>query len=170
MIFYVLLPILLLMMVVFQATLLDNVIFGKAGIELALISIVYAGLRIKPLPGGLFSLLVGYFMDCVTGSLSGLHAFTYVVVFFIAKMYFFRIHADRMTFIAFFCFSAILLEGLIILIFYKILYNFNIGDNIIFFTLPQAIVGGVLSPVIFKIFHVVEAALGYGNAGPFERA
>lgn len=170
MIFYVLLPILFLIMVVFQATLLDNLIFGKAGIELAMISIVYAGLRIKPLPGGLLSLLVGYFMDCVTGSLSGLHAFTYVTVFYIAKMYFFRIHADRMVFVALFCFSAILLEGLIILMFYKILYDFNILDNIVFFTLPEAIAGGVLSPFIFKIFHVVEAASGYGNAGPFERA
>jgi rod shape-determining protein MreD len=170
MIFYILLPVLLLTMVVFQATILDNLFWGKAGVELALISVIYAGLRIRPLPGGLLSLLVGYLMDCVTGSLSGLHALTYVVIFFVAKLYFFRIHADRMTFIAFFCFAAIFIEGLVILIFYRILYDFGVWESILRFTLPQALVGGVLSPVIFKIFHFVEDALGYGSSGPFERA
>lgn len=104
MIFYILLPMLLLLMVVFQVTILDKLIFGIAGIDLAIIFVIYAGLRIKALQGGILSLLIGYFMDCITGSISGLHAFTYVVLFFIAKLYFFRMHGERPTFIALFPF------------------------------------------------------------------
>jgi rod shape-determining protein MreD len=170
MIFYILLPILLLLMVVFQATILDHLIFGKTGIDLALIFVMYLGLRLKPITGGILSLLIGYYMDCITGSLSGLHAFTYVGLFFIAKLFFSRMQAGRMTFVALFCFMSILLEGFIVLVFYNILYGFDIWHNMLLVTLPRAVVGGLVSPVLFKIFNVVEIFLGYGNTGPFERA
>ncbi|MBN1663263.1 MAG: rod shape-determining protein MreD [Deltaproteobacteria bacterium] len=170
MMYFILLPLILLIMVSFQATVLDNLFFGKSGVDLSIIIVIYIGLRIKPLQGGILSLLIGYFIDCTTGVLSGLHAFTYVVLFFTAKLYFLRIRADKLAFMAFFCFMSILLEGFAVLLFYGMLYENGILHNLLAFTLPRAVVGGILSPVIFEIFHFVEGALGYENTGPFERA
>jgi rod shape-determining protein MreD len=167
--FYLLLPLSLLLMVVLQVTLLDRLFFGKAGIELVIIFVVYAGLCMKPLPGGLLCFLVGYLMDCVSGSLSGLHASIYVVIFLMAKLYFFRIHADRSTVIALFCFFGILAEGFIVLGLYNIVYGMTVWRNILAYTLPQAMVGALLSPVLFNIFNRIEVFLGYGHTGPFGR-
>ncbi|MBN1380651.1 MAG: rod shape-determining protein MreD [Deltaproteobacteria bacterium] len=157
-------------MVIFQTAILDHLFFGKVGIELALIFVIYAGLRIRFLPGGILSLIIGYFMDCLTGSISGLHAFTYVVLFFTSKFYFSRIKADRHMFMALFCFVSILFEGVVILLFYKMLSGADVSLNILVFTLPRAGVGAVLCPVLLKIFNMAEVYLGYGNTRPFERA
>lgn len=170
MIFYLLLPLFLLLMVIFQTTILDHLMFGKAGIELVLIFVIYAGLRIKSLQGGILSLIAGYFMDCLTGSISGLHAFTYVVLFFVSKFYFSRIQADRHLFVVLFSFISILTEGLIRLSFYKMVYGLDIFSNVLIVTLPRAFIGAILCPVFLKIFNVAEVYLGYGNSRSFERA
>lgn len=170
MIFYVLLPCFLLFIVVLQTALLGDIIVGKAGIELALIFVVYAGLRMKPIPGGIVSFILGYLIDCATGTISGIHTFTYVILFFVAKLYFFRVPADRLSGVVLLSFFCIVFDGYCVLILHKVLNGMNVMSNVISYIFPHAVIGAVLSPVFFKLFQKIEVLFDYEQSGPFERA
>ena len=69
MIYYLLLPMLLLLLVIVQITILELFSFGWIGIELSLIVVIYLGFHLDTLRGGVLSLLLGFFLDCLTLSL-----------------------------------------------------------------------------------------------------
>jgi len=152
-----------LLLVVFQTSILDLFFMGYVGVELSLVLVIYAGFRMNILQGAVLSFMLGFFLDCMMGSISGLFTFLYVVIFFISSLVSLRVYAEEMSLIMIFTFFCALFEGLMIVLFYKIIYDINMIYNIVRVFIPQALVVGVLSPLFFKLLNYIEGLLHDGN-------
>ena len=86
MIYYLLLPLLLLILVVVQTTILDLFSLGWISIEISLIVVIYAGFHLDALRGGILSLVIGFFLDCLTSAIFGLYTFLYILIFCLAMI------------------------------------------------------------------------------------
>jgi len=152
-----------LLLVVFQTSILDLFFMGYIGVELSLVLVIYAGFRMNVLRGALLSFLLGFFLDCMMGSISGLFTLLYVCIFLISSLVSVRVYAEKTTLIMIFTFFCAIFEGLMIALFYIIIYDTNMFNNIIRVFVPQALVIGVLSPLFFQIFGSVERLFHDGN-------
>ncbi len=168
--FYLVLFPFALFLVVFQKSILDLFFFGRIDVEISLILVIYSGFRLGTLRGALISFVAGFFMDCMTGSVSGLYTLFYVCVFFVALAVSARVYAEGTAWIMLFTFLCAISEGLFIVLFYKTMYDVNIFGNMIRVFLPQALVLSFLSPVLLKLFHVLEGSLNEGNPQPAQRS
>lgn len=160
------LPIAGLFLVVFQTSVLNLFSMGRIGVELSLILVIYAGFRMKVLPGAFLSFLLGFFLDCMMGSISGLFALIYVCIFFISVSVSLRVYAEQIRLIMIFSFLCAILEGLMVVLFYKIVYDIIMFDDFFRVFLPQALLVGALSPLFFKLFHFFEVLFRDGDSQP----
>ena len=163
MIYYLILPVFSLLLIVFQTTVLDLFFLGKIGFEVSLILVVWAGFHLDVMKGGILSFVLGFFLDCITGSMTGLFIFTYVVIFFFSKIVSLRVYAEGIAFIMGFTFICIFSKGIITVLIYKFIYSVDISHNILMIFLPQALIAGVLSPALFFMFDRLEVLLNAGS-------
>jgi rod shape-determining protein MreD len=156
MIYYLLLPVLMLLLVIVQITLLDLFSFGMIGVEISLIVVIYAGFNLDALRGGILSLMLGFFLDCLTSAIFGLYMFLYVFIFFLSTIVAEKVYAGRAILVA--CFTALctLLEGLAITLVYRFVFGSDILYVIPKIFVPQAVVLGLLSPLLFGLFNRFE--------------
>lgn len=159
MIYYITLPIFSLALIVFQTTILDLFFLGKIGFEVSLILVVYAGLHLDVMKGGFLAFVLGFFLDCITGSMTGFFILIYVIIFFISKVVSTRVYPESITFIMGFTFICVFSEGIITILIYYFIHNVNLSHNILEIFLPQALVAGVLSPALFPVFYRLEGLL-----------
>jgi rod shape-determining protein MreD len=162
MIYYLFLPIFALLLLVFQTTFLNLFFMGKIGLEISLIVVIYAGFYLDEIKGGILAIILGFFLDCISGSAAGIFTFFYVGIFFISKIISFRVYAESEAFIMIFTFFCALLEGLFIVLLYKIGFGLNIFADVIKTFLPQALIAGVLRPAVFTMLNLLERK-GYGG-------
>jgi hypothetical protein len=167
---YLFLPLMGLFLVVFQTSVLDLFFMGDIGVELSLVLVIYAGFRMSILHGALLSFLLGFFLDCMMGSISGLFTLLYVCIFFTSVLVSMRVYAEQMSLIMIFTFLCAIFEGLSIVLFYRVMYDINMFGNIIRVFLPQALVVGVLSPLFFKLLTFFEVLFHEGNPQPAQRS
>ena len=169
MIHYLLLPMLLLFLVIVQFTILELFSFGWIGIEISLIVVVYLGFHLDALRGGLLSLLLGFFLDCLTSAIFGLYMFLYVLIFFISYHVGGKIYAGKPAMIASFTALCTILEGLVIVLFYRFVFGADILDAIPKIFVPQAVVVGCLSPLCFILLQRFEVFLHVEDRRPARR-
>jgi rod shape-determining protein MreD len=169
MIHYLLLPMLLLFLVIVQFTILELFSFGWIGIEISLIVVVYLGFHLDALRGGLLSLLLGFFLDCLTSAIFGLYMFLYVLIFFISNHVGGKIYAGKPAMIASFTALCTILEGLVIVLFYRFVFGADILDAIPKIFIPQAVVVGCLSPLFFILLQRFEVFLHVEDRRPARR-
>ncbi len=159
-----------LLLVVFQVTVPDIIFSGKIGVELSLILVVYAGFFLGFVEGAVVSFILGFFLDCLTGTVSGLFTMLYGMVFIVTALFSFRVYAEKILFIALYTSACALAEGILLIFFFRIIYGVNTLHNLVSIFLPQALVAGILSPVLFEIFRRVEGALNAGHTESAERS
>jgi rod shape-determining protein MreD len=152
MIYYLLLPVLLLLLVIVQITILNLFSFGWIGMEISLIVVIYAGFHLDVLRGGILSLILGFYLDCLTGAIFGLYMFLYVLIFCLSMIVAKRVYAGRPFLIVFFTAFCTLLEGLIIFLLYRFVFGADIFYSVLKIFIPQAVVVGLLSPIVFGLF------------------
>jgi len=169
MIHYLLFPMLLLLLVIVQLTILELFSFGWIGIEISLIVVVYLGFHLDALRGGLLSLLLGFFLDCLTSAIFGLYMFLYVLIFFISNHVGGKIYAGKPAMIASFTALCTILEGLVIVLFYRFVFGADILDAIPKIFIPQAVVVGCLSPLFFILLQRFEVFLHVEDRRPARR-
>lgn len=155
-----------LFLVVFQTSVLNSIFMGRINVELSLVLVIYAGFRMSVLQGAIFSFMIGFFLDCLMGATSGLFALIYVCIFFISVWVSLRIYTEQMSLMTVFTFLCAMLEGMIIVLFYKIIYDISMFDDIYRVFLPQALGVGILSPLLFKLFHFFEVLFHGGDSQP----
>jgi len=163
MIYYLLLPVLLLLLVIVQITILELFSLGLIGMELSLIVVIYAGFHLDALRGGILSLLLGFFMDCLTSGIFGLYMFLYILVFCLSMIVEGKVYTGKPVLIASFTGFCMLLEGLLIVLLYRFVFGANILYAILKIFIPQAVVLGILSPLIFGLFQRFEVFLHAEN-------
>ena len=159
MIRYLFLPMLMLLLVIVQITILELFSFGWIAIEISLIGVVFLGFHVGGPAGGLLSLLLGFFMDCLNSAIFGLYMFLYVLIFFLSHLAGRKIYSGNPVLISFFTGICAFFEGLVIALFYHFVFGADILDAIPKIFIPQAVVAGVLSPFCFILFQRLEAFL-----------
>jgi hypothetical protein len=166
MLYYFLLPLLSIMLVVMQTTIADMIFSGRLVIEISLIAVVYAGFRLDLIRGSIFSFILGFVFDCIAGSVMGLFTFIYVVIFLCSFLASFLMDTTKMYLIASFCFFCAILEGIMVMLLYKLVLKFDILSSVFFVFLPQALVVGLFAPLFFYLMYRTEVFF-YGK--PFQR-
>ncbi len=169
MIYYLLLPVLLLLLVIVQITILDLFSLGWIGMEISLIVVIYAGFHLDALRGGILSLLLGFFLDCLTSAIFGLYMFLYVLIFYLSNIAGGKIYAGRPALIASFTALCTLLEGAVIVFFYRFVFGADILDAIPKIFVPQAVVLGCMSPLFFVLLKRFEVFLHAEDRRPARR-
>jgi rod shape-determining protein MreD len=147
----------------------DLVFSGKIAMELSLIVVVYAGFRFDVLKGGMLSFILGFIHDCLTFSLSGLYTLIYVLIFLISKLASLRISPGKPFLVMGFTFLCALLEVIMIILFHPLLYGGRISTHTITSHLVHILIVSALSPVLFGLFHWIEAALYGRKSQPVRR-
>jgi rod shape-determining protein MreD len=169
MIYYLLLPVLLLLLVIVQVTILDLFSLGWIGIEISLIVIIYAGFHLDAFRGGILSLLLGFFLDCLTSAIFGLYMFLYTLIFYLSMIVGGRVYAGKPSLIASFTGICTLLEGLVIVLLYRFVFGIDILYAIPKIFVPQAVVVGLLSPFFFGLLQRFEVILHVEDRRPARR-
>jgi rod shape-determining protein MreD len=162
--YYLSLPFFLLFLIVLQSSISDLLFFGIVGVEISMILVLYAGFYLDVIRGGILSFVAGFLLDCVTGSASGLHAFTYVSLFLVSMTASTRISLDKTSLIMIFTLTCALLKGIIIAILYPLIYGTDLSLNMFRLFIPQILVVTLISPVFFHIFYRIDALLQGGHA------
>jgi len=162
--YYIALPFFTILLVVLQRTLLDLLFGGRIGVEVSLILVIYAGFHLDMVRGGVLAFLTGFLLDCVSGTITGLYTFAYVLIFLLSYLLSPRIYGERMLFIMGYAFLCVLLEGLFIFTVYWSVYGTDVSQGLLRTYLPQALVAGVLSPALFTLFNRLEATVHAGEA------
>ncbi len=162
--YYLVLPFFAVLLVVLQRTLLDLVFGGRIGIEVSLVLVVWAGFHLDMMRGGALVFLLGFVLDCLSGTILGLYTFLYAVLFVFTRLLSPRIYGERMLFIMAYVFLCALLEGLFIVAVYWFIYGTDVSHSLLRTTLPQALVAGVLSPAIFTLFSRLGVTVYAGEA------
>lgn len=158
-----------LLLVVFQITVPDIIFSGKIGVELSLVLVIYAGFYLGFIEGAILSFILGFFLDCLTGTISGLFTLLYGMTFIVAALFSLRVYAEEFSLIAVFTFACSLMESVLIIFFYRLIYGVNMVHDIVSVFIPQALLVGILSPALFKIFHTIEVLLNAGYTKSAER-
>ena len=156
MIYYLLLPLILLILVVVQITILDIFTLGWISMEISVIVVIYAGFHLDALRGGILSLMLGFFLDCLTSAIFGLYIFLYCLIFYLSMIVAGRAYGGNPVLIA--CFTGIctMLEGLVIVLLYYFVFGADILAAIPKVFIPQAALLGLISPLVFRLFHRFE--------------
>ncbi len=169
MIYYLLLPVLLLMLVIAQIAVLDIFTLGWISMEISLIVVIYAGFHLDALRGGILSLVLGFFLDCLTSAIFGLYQFLYCLIFFLSMVVAGRVYAGNPALIAAFTALCTILEGLVIVLLYRFLFGADILAALLRIFIPQALVLALLSPLVFRFFDRFEGLLHAEDTRPARR-
>lgn len=159
MIYYLLLPVFSLFLLTIQINVFDIFFLGKVAPEISLILVVYAGFFLGIARGGALSVVLGFFMDCMTGVVPGLFVISYLLIFLISNIVSFRVYAGGMIFTTVFTVVCVLLEKLLIIMMYKALYGIGVLYEMLNISLLQAVVTGILAPAFFALFRRLEVVL-----------
>ena len=159
MIYYLMLPVVSLLLLTIQITVFDILFLGKITPEISVVLVIYAGFYLGVVRGGALSLVLGFFMDSMVGVVPGFFVFAYLLIFLISHIVSFRIYAGGMIFAVYFTLASVLLEKSLILVVYKALYGVNVLYDILPISLIQAAVTGALAPVLFALFRRFEGVL-----------
>ena len=164
MIYYLLLPVFSLLLLTIQVTVLDILSFGKTGLEISLILVVYAGFYLSTIRGIALSFVLGFSLDCITGVVPGFFVLSYVLIFLISKGVSLRLSARGMVFTMGFIFVCVLFEKSLIILIYRGLYGINVFYDILNIALLQAVAAGVFAPAFFGLFHRLVCLLEFLEA------
>ena len=87
MIYYLLLPVFSLFLLTIQVGVFDALFFGKIAPEISLIVVVYAGFFMSVMRGGTLSVILGFFLDTITGGVNpGFFLFSYPLIFLVLSL------------------------------------------------------------------------------------
>lgn len=152
-------------------TMIANLFFsGKLVVEISLLMVLYAGFNLTWVKGSIFCFIIGFLLDCFMGSVSGLFALIYLAFFLLAKFVSPRVYAEKIPFIMIFVGLCSLLEGMLVILFYRLAFGLDKLQHIWDVFLPQAIIVGLLAPSFFALFRRLKVFSHAGNTRSAERS
>jgi rod shape-determining protein MreD len=160
MIYYVAVFVLSILLVVFQSTALDLLFLGKIRLELTLIVVIYGGLYMDAVKGGLLSLLLGFLLDSMTGVMPGFYTFIYLAVFAVTHLISYRVYPEGIPIIILLTFLCSLAEGIIIMFIYRMGFGIDAFKEIFDTYVLQSLVVAVVAPACFTLLHRIQGITG----------
>ncbi len=162
MIYYLLLPVLSILLVVVQTSIADILFSGKFVLEISVIALIYAGFRLDLIKGMTLALILGFVYDCLSGSILGLFSFIYMVIFLCSFFVSIVFSTEKLYFMALFSFICCFLEEILIILFYNLAYGLDIVKITPLMGFPKAVLISLLTALFFYMLHRAEGFL-YGN-------
>ena len=154
--FLVWLPI-LFFLVVIQKTIVDVLTFHLLSIDLAMIFVVFSGLNMGILRGGLLTLWVGFLVSILTGFVTSLFMCVYLIIFSLSRLVSIRILSGTSLFIVCFTTLCAVIEGILLVVINRYSYlGVENVDTALWALLPQIPVLGIISPFFFRGFKRIE--------------
>ena len=163
MVYYLLLPFLSILLVVFQTSIADILFSGRLILEISLIVVIYAGLRLDLIKGLILAFILGFVYDCLAGSVLGLFTFIYMVIFLCSFFVSIMFSTEKLYFIAWFSLICSFLEEILVSLFYNLAYGLDIVKKAPLIFPPQAVLISLLAVLFFYLLHRTEGFL-YGKA------
>jgi len=149
MIYYIFLLILSVFLIVLQSMITD-VIFSSCFIfEMSLVVVIYTGFHLDFIKGTALAFLIGLLMDCVGGSVLGVYAFIYILTFWTSFFVSDLLDTEKTHVVIFYSFFCVLLKNIMLNTFYYMVYNINLFLRTYDIIFTQALVIGLVAPLIF---------------------
>jgi rod shape-determining protein MreD len=156
MVYFFSLPFFSILLIVLQTTVADVIFSGQLVLEISIIIVIYAGFRFSLIRGGILAFVLGFVFDCIAGSVLGLFALIYVLVFLFSFFISGKMVTERSHIIALFTLFCTFLEEFVVVLFYNLAYGFDMLHSTPLVFLPQAVIIGLLAPVFFYMMRKVE--------------
>lgn len=154
---FLLQPLFIFLLAIFQASFLEFFSVGPISIEITFAFVIYAGLRFGVLHGAALSFLLGVFIDCIAGPIWGLNMFLYVLFFYMALLAGAKIDSENRLPVSLLTGICFLLQGALRVFFYWFMLDINILYAIPKIFLPEAVILGILTPPLYAVFNRFEA-------------
>ncbi|MBN2568478.1 MAG: rod shape-determining protein MreD [Deltaproteobacteria bacterium] len=148
-----------------QVALLDLVFQGKIALELTMVLVIYAGLCLNLMKGGILTFIIGFSYDSVASVVPGIFVVVYMLIFFIAKLISDKVRVENPVFIMAFTCVSMFLEGIVIFFVYDFLLDINLSYLLFLKVfLPQALIVSAVSPVVFFLLRRFEVLISAGES------
>jgi len=164
MLYYLLLPVVSILIIVLQITIADVIFSGRLVLEISLIAVIFVAFRLDLVKGAISCFVLGFVYDCIAGSVLGLFTLIYTVVFLASFFISLHLIAEKMHLIALLTLLCALLEELIVFIFYNLAYGYNAGQSNPLNFLPRVLIVATLAPLLFSALRKIEVFF-YGKTG-----
>ncbi|HNY50243.1 MAG TPA: rod shape-determining protein MreD [Smithella sp.] len=151
MLYYLSLPVLSVLFIVLQSMITDVVFSNRFVFELSLLVVIYAGFRLDFIRGTFLALVFGLVFDCLSGSVPGIFALIYLVVFWCSFYISDWLDTEKIHIIIFFSFVCALLKEMMIILFYYLAFDVNVFISFYFVTFVKALIIGLLAPLFFYV-------------------
>jgi len=138
-----------------ESTLLPSLPVRPIRPDLVLILILFLGFSYPTVLGGLVALSLGFLQDLFSGNTLGLYAFARPLIFFVAQLFRSHFYWKGLSFQFLSVIIFAVLEGLLILVLVSGLTPSpfpNFYPRVMADLLPQAIVTGLITPILFPLF------------------
>jgi rod shape-determining protein MreD len=149
MLYYLSLPFLSILLIVLQTTITDIIFSNHFVFEMSLVVVIYAGFRLDLIKGTILAFILGLVFDFVSGSVPGVLAFIYIIVFLCSFFVSEWLDTEKTHVIVFFGFLCALLKEIMLNIFYYFAFNINVLMNLNSIVFIQALIIGLLAPLFF---------------------
>lgn len=156
----------LLLLIVMQKTVLDVFSFHLMSIELSLLFVVFAGFSMSPSKGGILSLIAGFFVGVMTGTVTGLFMFVYFSLFCVSTLVSTRVYIEQPYFIVVFVMFCTFLEGIMLVVINRYVLDAPALYPALRAVFPQVMILGLVSPFFFKAFRKFEVLVHAKTAQP----
>lgn len=151
MLYYLLLPILSVLLIVIQSTVTDLIFSGRFMFEMSLIVVIYAGFRLDLIKGTVLAFVLGFVFDCINGSVPGVLAFIYIIVFLFSFFVSDWLDTEKTHVIIFFSFLCAFLKEIILNLFYYLAFGVNALPDVYGGVFLQSLVVGLFAPLFFYL-------------------
>ncbi|MCX7982532.1 MAG: hypothetical protein N2572_06465 [Syntrophales bacterium] len=143
-------PLALFLLVVIQNLLADILFLGRSPLELSLLVVIYLAFRMNLVRGGIISSFLGFLMDCLSGTVTGIYIFIYFTVFSATHYIAHHLYGEGDWFIIFLVFFWGVVESFFLLLFKSLptgVFCLSKWGELLF---PQIIPLCVLGPFVFR--------------------
>ena len=151
MLYYLLLLILSILLMVLQSTITDMVFSNYFVFEMSLVVVIYTGFHLDLVKGTLLAFFLGFVLDCVGGSVPGLFAFVYIIIFWFSFFISDLLDTEKTHVIVLFSFFCVLLKEIILNIFYYLTFDINLLLDAHYIIFMQALIISLVAPLLFYL-------------------
>jgi len=169
MIAFLIQPLCMLVLAVLQLTVLEFFSVGSITIDAAFAFVIYAGLYMGNMRGASLIIILGFFIDCMASPIFGLQMFLYILFFYISILSSTKINRENRLLVAVFTGISLFFQGALKAVFFWVILDVDIFYTIPALFFPQAVVTGILSPLIYTIFNYSEVLLNAEVRQPARR-
>lgn len=156
MMYYLLLPFLSILLIVLQNKAADIIFPCGLVLEMSIIVVIYAGFRLNLIKGLISAFVLGFVFDCISGSVLGLFTLSYVFIFLFSFFVSTRLITEKLPFIALFTLICAFWEEFIFVVFYNLVYGFDLLHYTLAALLLQPLIVGLLAPGFFYMMRRIE--------------